>query len=586
MAGNKATMTAFLNAETSQFQSKMDQVSKKLSGFGDSMKALGGIMAGAFATDRLVNFGKEASAMAGKLEGIKAAFVSLNQPALLAEMRAAVRGTVNDMELMRQAVKASEFGIPIEKMGNLMRFAAIQAQKMGESTGFMLDSLVGSMSTQSKMRLDNLGISMASMNEEMAKGKSFADAAFTLMNEKLGESTELLDTTTTRMAALGVEVENLKLKIGGLINEGLAAITPAANAAMKALSHMIDGITGNKDSAIGRNVESEMLGLADLTDTEKLAQIEKYNVELAALVAKQFALKRQVIAYSQKPWYDQTSEDSYKNADNEKEIQNIEMRIKTIQGVLKQVSAESKKTEVKPIANDVIVTVAQEAASLYTQSFYDRLEREAAALDRNAAELLTSLDKTTLLGDTAGAMADQIPGWQGMVDKANQFNETIDKTKEKIFDVGSAGAQLGLMLSQTIAQGTTDFKSLAVAAVNAALTITQAYLSMAIGAQIYSGAKKGLPGLIAAAVGVAMVTAMFNKHVKPPALAGGGLAYGPTLAMVGDNPGARTDPEVIAPLSKLQSMQPKVVIVGKLGISMGELRLAIQEANDDYYRNY
>jgi tape measure domain-containing protein len=35
-------------------------------------------------------------------------------------------------------------------------------------------------------------------------------------------------------------------------------------------------------------------------------------------------------------------------------------------------------------------------------------------------------------------------------------------------------------------------------------------------------------------------------------LAKGGLAFGPTSAIVGDNPAARTDPEVIAPLSKLK----------------------------------
>ncbi|MGC6586533.1 phage tail protein [Paenibacillus sp. Dod16] len=39
-----------------------------------------------------------------------------------------------------------------------------------------------------------------------------------------------------------------------------------------------------------------------------------------------------------------------------------------------------------------------------------------------------------------------------------------------------------------------------------------------------------------------------------PKLAKGGLAYGPTLAMVGDNRGASADPEVIAPLSKLQDI--------------------------------
>ena len=37
-----------------------------------------------------------------------------------------------------------------------------------------------------------------------------------------------------------------------------------------------------------------------------------------------------------------------------------------------------------------------------------------------------------------------------------------------------------------------------------------------------------------------------------PHLATGGLAFGPTLALVGDNPGASVDPEVVSPLSKLQ----------------------------------
>ena len=39
-----------------------------------------------------------------------------------------------------------------------------------------------------------------------------------------------------------------------------------------------------------------------------------------------------------------------------------------------------------------------------------------------------------------------------------------------------------------------------------------------------------------------------------PKLAKGGLATAPTLAMVGDNPNASSDPEVISPLSKLKGM--------------------------------
>lgn len=59
---------------------------------------------------------------------------------------------------------------------------------------------------------------------------------------------------------------------------------------------------------------------------------------------------------------------------------------------------------------------------------------------------------------------------------------------------------------------------------------------------------------VAIAAGIAAVAAgavLVNVAKNPVKLATGGLAYGPTLAVVGDNPGASSDPEVVAPLSKL-----------------------------------
>lgn len=81
----------------------------------------------------------------------------------------------------------------------------------------------------------------------------------------------------------------------------------------------------------------------------------------------------------------------------------------------------------------------------------------------------------------------------------------------------------------------------------------------------------------AIALGAAMVaaaavmTALINKNAgdSVPALAAGGLAYGPTYAMVGDNPNARTDPEVIAPLSRLQSMLPTAGAAQQIQITLG-----------------
>lgn len=61
---------------------------------------------------------------------------------------------------------------------------------------------------------------------------------------------------------------------------------------------------------------------------------------------------------------------------------------------------------------------------------------------------------------------------------------------------------------------------------------------------------------IAIAAGMAAIfagKAFMNLAKEPVKLATGGLAYGPTLAVVGDNRGAASDPEVIAPLSKLRN---------------------------------
>ena len=81
----------------------------------------------------------------------------------------------------------------------------------------------------------------------------------------------------------------------------------------------------------------------------------------------------------------------------------------------------------------------------------------------------------------------------------------------------------------------------------------------------------------AIAIGAAMVaaaavmTALINKNAKEsvPALATGGLAYGKTLALVGDNPNAIADPEVIAPLSKLQAMLPSGGAAQNIKITLG-----------------
>lgn len=100
--------------------------------------------------------------------------------------------------------------------------------------------------------------------------------------------------------------------------------------------------------------------------------------------------------------------------------------------------------------------------------------------------------------------------------------------------------------------------------------------------------------LLAVAAGVAMVAlgsvltaSLKRKQEKSaPKLANGGLAYGPTYAMVGDNIGAKVDPEVIAPLSKLKGLMGgsgggnlNIRISGKLVANGRDLSLVLAKEN-------
>ena len=53
------------------------------------------------------------------------------------------------------------------------------------------------------------------------------------------------------------------------------------------------------------------------------------------------------------------------------------------------------------------------------------------------------------------------------------------------------------------------------------------------------------------ALGAAQIAAISSTPIP---MAEGGIAFGPTNALVGEYPGASSNPEVVAPLSKLKNM--------------------------------
>ena len=154
---------------------------------------------------------------------------------------------------------------------------------------------------------------------------------------------------------------------------------------------------------------------------------------------------------------------------------------------------------------------------------------------------------------------------QEFADKMAQIDEmsilvngTMEEMKESVNETSNAFKNLGQNISDALVDAVFEAKNFGDSLIEIGKQILKTLLSEAIANAIVNGsssmnvanqASGGLtiPGFIAGAVG-----AVKGAFGGVPALASGGLAFGETMSIVGDNKNAAIDPEVIAPLSKLR----------------------------------
>lgn len=190
---------------------------------------------------------------------------------------------------------------------------------------------------------------------------------------------------------------------------------------------------------------------------------------------------------------------------------------------------------------------------------------------------------------TSGAGASTTPAAviEDAGEAAEEAEPKINKLKEAFNSLKNNVDVVGLMVNEL----GNAFETIFTHQINAALGDTeQSFKEMT--SSVISDLKQLVIKLIAAAVAAAALVALLAMagiggfSIKSASdfatgfkgvfagmsgikLAKGGLAFGETLAVVGDNPNARMDPEVIAPLSKLKNMiggagGGTVTVVGKL----------------------
>ena len=188
---------------------------KEVSGFASSMKKLGGIIGAAFSVKAVLDFTHQTAELANKAAGVKKAFDKLNSPGLLADLRRATMGTVDDLQLMQRAVQANNFKIPLNQLATYLEFATKRANETGESVDYLVDSIITGLGRQSVMILDNLGISAAEIRDRMKEGGTMADAVGKIIKEQMGEGAAEIDKATLATERLSAAWTNFQLAFGG-----------------------------------------------------------------------------------------------------------------------------------------------------------------------------------------------------------------------------------------------------------------------------------------------------------------------------------------------------------------------------------
>ena len=162
-------------------------------------------------TREMINEGIE---MAKSADGISHAFEKLNRPDILDKLREATHGTVNDVELMKAAVQAKDFRLPLDQLGKYLEFAQLKASQTGQSVDYMTNSIITGLGRKSLMILDNLGLSAAEVKEEMAKGGDMATAVGAIIDKQLAAQGEHYEDAAEREKKAIADVQNAQKELG------------------------------------------------------------------------------------------------------------------------------------------------------------------------------------------------------------------------------------------------------------------------------------------------------------------------------------------------------------------------------------
>lgn len=175
-----------------------------------------------------IDLSLNAARLSGQIDGVTQAFSRLpNSTLLLNDLRKATHGTVTDLQLMQRALSASNFRIPLEKLGTLLEFAAVKAQQTGQEVNHLVDYIVSGIGYRSIKRLDDLGFTANRVKEALggvsiqaASMGQLMTAVTNLMNEDLQKTGGYAETAATQVGKLETAWHELSVEVSKQATSG------------------------------------------------------------------------------------------------------------------------------------------------------------------------------------------------------------------------------------------------------------------------------------------------------------------------------------------------------------------------------
>lgn len=195
---------------------------KQLSiGFKDLARNLVGVFGIVEGVRIAFDFAKESIEIARQAKGVEFAFNRLGQQGVDAftRVKKSTRGLLSDLDIKRSLVELDNFNISLAESDVLMEFLAVRSAQTGTSIDKLKDSLVEGLSKESKLRIDNLGISASELNSELENTPDFVTAVANIAKREVAEAGKILDEASNSGEKFNASLKNIQVSFGNLIND-------------------------------------------------------------------------------------------------------------------------------------------------------------------------------------------------------------------------------------------------------------------------------------------------------------------------------------------------------------------------------